>query len=348
MAITLTDTVVIGWGGWGGTAQGDIARGLGYFAMGAGIYNVDTAVARSINVDTMIRWNQYVYLSQKEATRQYFARRNNGIAKDKNAYEALIRRIQENPTVQEVENGDALNAALDQLSDPRIHPSVLRTAETPVSARSIHDIPFRNATEAVTFSLAQLKASSEWPTVLLEPRFASERAEFENVVDQIRKENDEKGQVAPRTITKLRSVIAAVKDKLVNQPLEDSAENQEALKFVKTVTALARMLEKPQIDEVLNELKKIDRTTIGNLLAFMHTFNLRFAPATTARQRAVYKELYPVLAETRDRIFSDAKLDNNTNHTAGKGNARDFFSAMDLDSIEGKKKPPPPPPPAQP
>lgn len=173
-------------------------------------------------------------------------------------------------------------------------------------------------------------------------------APVENVVDQIRKENDEKGQIAPRTITKLRSVIADVKNKLVNQPLEDSAENQEALKFVKTVTALARMLEKPQIDEVLNELKKIDRTTIGNLLAFMHTFNLRFAPATTARQRAVYKELYPVLAETRDRIFSDAKLDNNTNHTAGKGNARDFFSAMDLDSIEGKKKPPPPPPPAQP
>lgn len=72
-----------GWGGWGGTAQGDIARGLGYFTMGAGIYNVDTAIARSINVDTMIRWNQYVYLSQKEATREYFARRNAAIAKDK-------------------------------------------------------------------------------------------------------------------------------------------------------------------------------------------------------------------------------------------------------------------------
>jgi hypothetical protein len=28
-----------GWGGWGATAQGDIARGLGYFNMGAGIYS---------------------------------------------------------------------------------------------------------------------------------------------------------------------------------------------------------------------------------------------------------------------------------------------------------------------
>lgn len=112
-----------GWGGWGGTAQGDIARGLAYFNMGAGIYNVDTAIARSINLDTVIRWNQYVYLSQQEATREYFARRNAAIAKDRNAYDALLKRIQENPTAHDIENGDALNAVLDQLSDPRIHSS---------------------------------------------------------------------------------------------------------------------------------------------------------------------------------------------------------------------------------
>src|SRR5208337_2165664 len=51
-----------GWGGWGGqTAQGDIARGLGAYAMGAGYYNQQTAVANSINTDTVMRWNQYVY-----------------------------------------------------------------------------------------------------------------------------------------------------------------------------------------------------------------------------------------------------------------------------------------------
>ena len=221
-----------GWGGWGGTAQGDIARGLGYFTMGAGIYNVDTAIARSINVDTLIRWNEYVYLSQREGTREYFARRNAAIAKDKNAYDALMKRIQESPSAHDIENGDALNAALDQLSDPRIHSSALRTADSPIASRSIRDIPFRNASEAVTFSLSQLKASSQWPAVLLEPRFAGERAEFETLVDEIRKENTENGQISPGTISKLRRVIARLKDKLAATPLEDTAENQEALKFV--------------------------------------------------------------------------------------------------------------------
>ena len=337
-----------GWGGWGGTAQGDIARGLGYFNMGAGVYNVDTAIARSINLDTVIRWNQYVYLSQQEATREYFARRNAALAKDRNAYDALSKRIQENPTAHDIENGDALNAALDQLSDPRIHSSALRTADTPISAKAIHEIPFRNSSEGVTFSLSQLKASSQWPAVLLEPRFASERAEFETLVEEIRKENTENGQISPGTLSKLRGVTSRLKDKLAAMPLEDTAENQEALKFVKTVTALARLLEKPEIDEVLNELKKIEKTTIGNLLAFMHTFNLRFAPAITPRQRMVYNELYPILAQTRDRIISEAKLDNNVTGMAGKAKPHDFFSAMDLDHIEGKKKVPTPPPPSQP
>ncbi len=337
-----------GWDGWGGTAQGDIARGLAYFNMGAGIYNVDTALARSINLDTVIRWNQYVYLSQQEATREYFARRNAAIAKDRNAYDALLKRIQENPTAHDIENGDALNAALDQLSDPRLHSSALRTADTPISAKSIREIPFRNASEGLTFSLSQLKASSQWPAVLLEPRFASERAEFETLVEEIRKENTENGQISPGTLSKLRGVTSRLKDKLAAMPLEDTAENQEALKFVKSVTALARLLEKPEINEVLNELKKIEKTTIGNLLAFMHTFNLRFAPATTPRQRMVYNELYPILAQTRDRIISEAKLDNNMTDMAGKAKLHDFFSAMDLDHIEGKKKVPTPPPPSQP
>ena len=53
-----------GWGGWGGgahTAGGDQARGMGVFAAGAGTYNLNTAQARSINANTAMQWNQYIY-----------------------------------------------------------------------------------------------------------------------------------------------------------------------------------------------------------------------------------------------------------------------------------------------
>jgi len=330
-----------GWGGWGGTAQGDIARGLGYFNMGAGIYNRETAVARSINTDTAMRWNQYVYLSQREATRNYFARRDAAIARDRNAYDTMMKRIQDDPSPRDIENGDALNAALDQLSDPRIHSSALRMADTPVAAKTIRDIPFRHGSEAMVFSLSQLKASSHWPAVLLEPRFAAERADFEKAVDEVRKESQDNEQISPKTLSSIRAVIQRLRDKLATMPLTDPAENQEALNFVKTVTALVRMLERPDIDQVLAELAKIEKTSVGNLLAFMHTFNLRFAPAATPRERLAYAELYPILDQTRDRIISDIKLDDNTKGGTGKAKLHDFFSAMDLDHIEGRKRTPP-------
>ena len=42
------------------TIGGSNAAGLGYFNMGRGAFNEQTAVARSINNDTYIRWNQYI------------------------------------------------------------------------------------------------------------------------------------------------------------------------------------------------------------------------------------------------------------------------------------------------
>ena len=50
---------------------GSTAAGLGYFNMGRGAYNENTAVARSINNDTYMRWNQYMYLSQQHANSLY-------------------------------------------------------------------------------------------------------------------------------------------------------------------------------------------------------------------------------------------------------------------------------------
>ncbi len=307
-----------GWGGWGGTVQGDVARGLGYFNIGAGIYNHETAIAWSINTDTVIRWNEYVYLSQRQGTREYFARRNAAISMDKNAYDALLKRIQDNPTTADVDSGDALNAVLHQLSDPRIHPSALRMVDSQISAKMIREIPFRNSVEAVTFSLSQLKASTQWPAVLFDPRFVSDRAKFETLVDEVRNDSTHGGQISPRTLSKMRVFTSRLKEKLMALPLEDKAENQEAVKFVKTLAALTSLLEKPDTGPVLEALTKMERTSVGNLLTFLRTFNLRLAPATTSRQREVYRDLYPILDQTRDRILAQAKLDNKVTDKARK------------------------------
>src|SRR5436305_1806240 len=49
----------LGWAGWGAsTPIGDMGRGMGYYAAGQGIYNQQTAAARSVNADTAMRMNE--------------------------------------------------------------------------------------------------------------------------------------------------------------------------------------------------------------------------------------------------------------------------------------------------
>src|SRR4051812_18427914 len=112
-----------GWGGWGGgsTVQGNIARGMGGYAAGAGDYNQETAVARSINADTVMRWNQYVYQSQMNANRIHQQR----LARDRynniQEVDKVQKRLRDNPEREDIFSGDALNVALDEINDPRVY-----------------------------------------------------------------------------------------------------------------------------------------------------------------------------------------------------------------------------------
>ena len=276
------------------------ARGMGYYAHGRGVYNLDTAQARSINADTFMRWNQYWYEAHLEATRRYVAKRDGDAAKNKAAYNEIIKNLQDHPTARDVENGDALNAALDQLSDPRISSSSLKIATAPVDAKVIKDIPFRNASEAVTIVLTQVKAANNGRRRSNGERFADEKKMFEEIAEKARKE-DEEGDISPETLKKAHDLVNSLQGKSRPSRSTASQANQEASRFVKTLAGLVRMLEKPDTKAALDQLRMVKTTSLGNLIAFMHVYNLRFGAATTPHQKLIYEQLYPMLDEVRDR-----------------------------------------------
>ncbi len=113
---------------------------------------------------------------------------------------------------------------------------------------------------------------------------------------------------------------------------------------MKTLAGLVRLLEKPDTREVLDQLRMVKTTTVGNLIGFMHVYNLRFGAATTPRQRIIYEQLYPVLDQARDRVVSEAKLGPGEQPAGNPKHVGDFFNKMDLDRLEGKKKDAPKPP----
>ncbi len=101
---------------------------------------------------------------------------------------------------------------------------------------------------------------------------------------------------------------------------------------------MARMLEKPRLEKILAELDKVKTTTLGSLLSFMHAYNLRFGPATTEAQHTVYQNLYPILAEGRDKIMKGARVEDG-NKAVVQGAQRhpvDFFQGLHLEQLEGR------------
>ncbi len=342
-----------GWGGWGGgsTVQGDIARGLGYYNMGAGIYNEDTAVANSINAQTIMSWNQYMYLSQQEANRKEYMRLARRQQKNVEALNNISDRLHNNPEPRDIENGDALNAALDDLTDPKVHGSALRLVRNPVPGKAIRQIPFENASEAVTLSLDQLTGPKAWPDALQGEFFAPERKAVEDAIDAAVKE-DEEGTLSPTTIDRVYDAASRLTAKLKANPPDDKVKLNQAQGYIKTLLGMARMLQKPEVGKVLAELDSVKETTLGSLLGFMHAYNLRFGPASNAEQRAVYVSLYPMLDEARDKMTKDLEPSKDGN-TLARSNPKvptDFFQGMKLEHLEPRssRSVPPPPPPARP
>ena len=295
-----------------------------------------TAVARSINEDTWQRWNQYLYLSNEEATRKYLAKKNYDIQKNKDSYNSIVKRLQDNSDRKGRRRRRCPQRGarpVERSANPGL---VARIASTPIDAKIIAEIPFRYASEAVTIIMSQLKGAKQWPPALDIPRFAEEKKEFEEVAEQARKE-DEDGEISPQTIARAKGLVATLRSKLAESPLADSRDNLAALRFVKTLAGLVKLLEKPDTREVLDQLRMVKSTTVGNLIGFMHVYNLRFAAATTPQQKMIYEQLYPVLDSARDRVMNEAKVEDETVQSDPK-HVGDFFNKMDLDDLEGKPK----------
>ena len=103
------------------------------------------------------------------------------------------------------------------------------------------------------------------------------------------------------------------------------------------------MLETPSVAQYLTGLNRVQSTTLGHLIAFMHTFNLRFGTSKTPVQEQTYDQLYPLLVAVRDQ----AKAPSANPYTTSSGpqdpkKISNYFSGMHYDPKYGVVPPPPP------
>jgi len=291
----------------GSTVQGDILRGQGVAYKGAAVFYLNAAKARSIDADTQIRFNEYVYQSYQEYLRQR-ALRIARTAAGRNASLAEIqRRLRERPTESDLASGDALNVVLADLADPRLPATAWEGAKVSLPKEAARTIPFQYASVGGTLALGRLDVGESWPVALRykaleEPRRAYQRA-VSTLLEQCRGH-----RLTPEAV---EAVGAAAKDlgsraEAVIPPTSPNYR-QVARQFTGSLGRSARALTgTTYVEDLLVELDGFKGSTVADLVDLMRRYNLHFGPTEAPDERGLYQSLYPMLVNQRKALGIDA------------------------------------------
>jgi hypothetical protein len=324
-----------GWGGWGTTPGGSMARGLGALNMGRGVYNEDTAVARSINANTVMNWNNSLYQASQAAGRGYVAHLRAETDKNNRLRAEIDDRLRNHPLQRDITDGDALNILLDVLLNPATADRSPGSIKTPLRHDVIPDIPFEHASEGMTFCLDRMTMEGQWPLALRVDAFRPEREEVRKAI-AVALEADKDGNLEPDTIEAVHKATERLRLKFERLVPQDSPDYYPARDLIKAMTGLTKMLYSPAMDQILAELEDYQGTTLGDLLNFMQAFNLRFAPSNSYRQRQIYLKLYPMLDQQVKGPLGPVTGAVNATEKAG-GEAAKTVEKAGGDAVDGLK-----------
>jgi hypothetical protein len=319
-----------GWGGWASDPASGYMAGLGAYARGQGVYEVEDAKAQAINLDTTLKWNKALRARQKALRKQ---------AQEDAANQAAAR--DERVTRQELEDGTTLNQLLSSIYDYDPVVSKASRAQTAIPADTIHDIPFEWDTEAISVCIDQMTAKDALPAALAGEDFTAERTKLRKAAEEVLKE-DAKGNVTADAKKRLNAAITAFREKFTKDTPKFDPTYNDATGYFQTLASLSRLLNDPSMKKILAELGKNQDVPVGKLITFMHSYNLRFGPATTDRQRDIYRALAPLLTQVMQDTSAQAAPPPAVDRSGKdfQNAARDAFKGMDWKHLEAHDKNP--------
>ncbi|AMV40747.1 hypothetical protein [Planctomyces sp. SH-PL62] len=319
-----------GYGGYGMSAWGadpgaGFMAGLGAYSRGRGVYAVEKAQADALNLQTMIKWNQALRVRQAQ------------LRADKAKADARRdAERQERVDVGEERDGTTLNTLLLAILDSDPGAAHAGRTATPLSAAAIREIPFEWDSEAVTLCLDQMTGEGSLPGLLAGSEYQADRDALRKAVTAALAE-DVKGPVSAETLQRVRDAVAGFRASFQKHAADFEPGYLDAKNFLTTLDGLSRLLDDPSMKALLKELDAGGERTVGDLIAFMNAFNLRFGPATTERQAEIYSRLIPALAAVRDaavaaRTVAPAPAD--PSGAALRAAATDAFKGMSWKELD--------------
>jgi hypothetical protein len=288
----------------GSTIEGDVMRGWGIAAIGAGAYNANTALARAIQSETWMRLNQYAYASQVEQERRraiYLAARRQ---RTSDARKAIQTRLVDHPEPIDIYRGDALNALVRAIDSMGIQRSAQRSTRVGVPGGLLREISLIHGPTKTVISVGRLDVGGKWPRILRDPAFAPARLQYETIFDRVLADASSR-QPLLTSIDALRKAVESLEKafKASTQRAEFEDRRQGRL-FLDQLGLTVRALRDPKSQQLLADVLSYLGSSVADLLSFMDRNDLRFARAEIPRERELYEELHALLSEHRDRLKS--------------------------------------------
>ncbi len=293
--------------GPGSTVDGDYGRGLGVAAYGLGLYNLYTAEAESIHVNTAMRLDTYMLNRFADMRLQYRKRIEEENALHRKLRARIEQRLRENPERLDVLKGEAMNLVMNQLNQKQYvdkGDSALRFGSPALSVDQIRRIRFRIARDNVHFSMQDLCATGKksWPVGFQFPEFDYSRRRYEKALHRVIDEHSEL-KISKEAFAELEQSIKGLRQELARIPgPRDGTLHMEAFRRVDELDNLAKMMEHKSFQDVLRELVAYGGTNVNDLRAFMSRHNLTFDEAKTPDQRSLYPDLYVSLRHQLENV----------------------------------------------
>jgi hypothetical protein len=323
----------MGYGGygmsqWGADPAAGYMAGMGAYARGQGVYQLEKSKADSINVDTMVKWNKALRARQRALREE----KRESAAEQNAKREGRLERI-------ELMDGTTLNKLLFQIFDS--DPGVVKAAraKAPLSPEAIREIPFEWDSEAITVCIDQMTGTGSLPSLLMDPKFVDERNALRSAVEPALKE-DAKGSVSAETRKQISDAIANFRAKFMKNSADYQLGYQDALDYLTTLASLTRLLNDPSMKKFLAGLEDGKERTVGGLIAFMNAYNLRFGAATSDHQVQIYSRLVSILTAIRDEINKEQGAPSTPDKTGEglKSAARAAFKGMSWGDLEAHSR----------
>lgn len=299
------------------TVQANVLRAKGRYLEGAGWYNLNTARADRINVESWKAVNR----EAQRLYRDYMADRAKRISRSKGLtdkhQDALFkkmaedqRRWRDNPTPDDIASGDALNAIAGDLADPDIAPSVWHSAIVPLPpsvtltaiAFKIVD-PKKSKLQQSTVALDRMRIPDKtWPLPFRRPTMKKACDRYEAAVEKVVDKCLKQTPLQADDFENLKKTVALLRTDAEKEVPFANDQRTQALNYIRRLDDAIRIFgEEEYAEQLIRDVSEHKAATIAELLAFMRDYRLLFAGGDSSPDSAsLYTDLYGLLRKQKE------------------------------------------------